>query len=286
MKCLFSCALAALLCFAGSSADATFVTNPNGSITYTGPSMGPGGGGSGMTGWAGTDVWYAGVTESNTQGPGDTTAQLFGAPATVTGNAIDFNPQGFEASVTASSPGFASEIVDSQLSFMVVALPGKVIDNLQFTEAGDTTLAGLPTSTLTKTTVTNEIFIDVLEVDGTPLNAVVNLQGNMTFTPSAGDYTLADDGDGVSPTFATDWSGVADIDIAAGLTAAGFDFIAGATKINVTLDNTLTATAVNGESSFIRKKDFDGLTVTSNIPEPTTLALLAFGVAVAARRRG
>ncbi len=242
-------------------------------IMYTGPMVGPGG----MTGWMGADVWYAAVSESNDEGPGGTDASLFGAPSGIAGNAIDFNPTGFSASA-ASTGGFVSDIVDSQLSFMVIAKPGQVIDSLQFTEAGDTTLAGDPNSVITSTRVTNEIFIDVVEIDGAPVQVPINIQGQMTFTPSAGDYTLAADGGG-SPIFSTDWSGVADIDFIAELGALGIDFANGITKINVTLDNTLTATASNGESSFIKKKDFDGLTVTSNVPEPGTLALLALASA-------
>lgn len=241
-------------------------------ILYNGPMIGPGG----MTGWMGDDVWYAAVSESNDEGAGGTDAELFGAPSAIAGNSIDFNPTDFGASAE-SSGSFVSEIVDSQLSFMVIAKDGKVIDNLQFSEAGDTTLAGDPNSVITSTKVTNEIFIDVVEVDGAPITPF-NVQAAMVFSPSDGDYTLDADGDG-TPIFSTDWSGVVDIDFAAELASRNIDFVGGVTKINVTLDNTLTATASNGESAFIKKKDFDGLTVTSNIPEPGALALMAFASA-------
>lgn len=249
-----------------------------GTINYAGPDIGPGG----MPGWLGDDVWYGGVSESNTEGPGGATAGLFGAPASISGNAIDFNPTNF----VAESTDGGADITDGQLSFMVVATAGQVIDNLQFSEAGDTTLAGSPSTDATLTTVTAEIFIDVVQIDGLPV-APLNIQASMTFSPSDGDYFLnADSGGGF--VFATAWSGLALIDINQELIDAGVSFINGATKLNVTVDNTLTAVSIDGTSAFIKKKDFDGITVTSNIPEPTTalLALLAAaGCGVASRRR-
>lgn len=258
-------------------------------IMYTGPMIGPGG----MSGWMGTDVWYAGVSESNDQGPGGVDAPLFGAPSGVSGNSIDFNPTNFGAQVT-STGGFVTEIVDSQLSFMVIAKQGKQIDNLLLTEAGDTTVAALPSSLLTSSSVTTFIFIDVVEIDGAPVvGPPINLTAMMTFSPSGGSYDNATDGgqpydqNGSAAVFASDWSGVAAIDFPTELAALGITPRFGVTKINVTLDNTLTVTAIGGESSFIRKKDFDGFTITTNIPEPSTLVMLALaGAGLAARRRG
>lgn len=250
-----------------------------GTIEYTGPMVGPGG----MTGWMGTDVWYAGVSESNTEGTGGDdgmTAELFGAPSGVTGNAIDFNPTDF----VAESQGGGADIVDGQLSFMVVAKDGKVVDNIRFTEAGDTTLAGSPSTDATLSVVTMELFIDVVEIDGSPVGQPINIQADMTFTPSDGDFFLnTDSGGGFF--YQTDWSGLLDLDIGDELTAQNIDFVAGATKLNVTLDNTLTAVSIDGTSSFIKKKDFDGLIVTTNIPEPTAAVLLGLGVLAAAARR-
>lgn len=268
---LLTLLLAAAFCVSSASAE----------IIYVGPDEGTDGPG-GMTGWMGDDVWYARVAESNDEGPGGTDAQLFGPPASVTGNAIDFNPTDFNASVTSSGP-LVSEIVDSQLSFMVIALPGQVIDNLRFTESGDTTLTGDPLSVTTASSVTNEIFIDVVEVDGQPISTF-NIQDQITFSPSGGTFSMFQDANGF-PIFSTDWFGSVDIDIAQALLDQGIPFNFGVTKINVTLDNTLTAVAQDGGSSFIKKKDFDGLTVTSNIPEPSTLALLAIGGVAVFRRR-
>lgn len=254
---------------------------------YTGPMVGPGG----MTGWMGDDVWYAAVSESNDEGAGGTDAPLFGAPSGISGNAIDFNPTGFSASATAGSPGFASDIVDSQLSFMVIAKDGKVIDNLVLTEAGDTTITALASSLDTNTSVTTQVFIDVVEIDNAPAPGNVNINASMTFTPSGGSYNNSEDGgtaydgNGASTIFSAIWTGSLNVDFAAELAQQNVSFRDGVTKINVTLDNTLSATAVNGESAFIKKKDFDGLTVTTNIPEPATLAMLALASAGALLNR-
>lgn len=252
-----------------------------GTIDYTGPGIAPGG----MSGWMGTDVWYAGVSEANTEGTGGSdgmTGMLFGAPASVTGNSIDFNPTNFQA----DSSGGGADIVDSQLSFMVIAKQGQVIDNLQFSEAGDTTIAGAPSTDATLSVVTMDVFIDVVDIDGQAVvGAPINIMGDMTFTPSDGDYFLNTDSGGGN-FFQTAWTGTLNIDIAAELDDLGVSYDNGATKLSVTLDNTLTAVSIDGTSSFIKKKDFDGLIITSNVPEPTTALLAALAsIGFIARRR-
>lgn len=253
-----------------------------GTINYTGPMPGPGG----MTGWLGDDVWYGGVSESNTEGTGGDdgmTASLFGAPTAVTGNAIDFSPTNFEAQ--SEDGGF--DITDGQLNFMVVAAQGKVINNLQFTEAGDTTLGGSPSTDATFSSVTTDIFIDVIAIDGVNVPTIINIQDSMTFTPSGGFFELnTDSGGGFF--YQTVWNGFVLIDIEQALIDQGIDFVNGATKINVAIDNTLSANSILGTSSFIKKKDFDGITVTSNVPEPSTTLLAMLGCLASltsARRR-
>ncbi len=231
-----------------------------------------------MTGWLGDDVWYGGVSESN-----DDTVSRFGAPQSITGNTIDFDPQGF---VAQSDNGEGAATVDSQLNFMVVAQSGKVIDNIQFSEAGDTTLNGSPVADFAVTTVTNSIFIDIVEIDGSPVTQSLNINTGMVFTPSDGDYVLSIDGSPITFTYNTIWTGFAEIDINQFLIDQGIDFVNGATKLSIALDNTLTANSIAGTSAFIAKKDFDGLTVTTNIPEPSSaiLVLLAISGAAVARR--
>ena len=81
-------------------------------------------------------------------------------------------------------------------------------------------------------------------------------------------------------------SGSSLIDVDQILTDAGVPFQFGATKVSVNLDNTLVALSEDGTTSFIAKKDADGLTITTNIPEPSggALALVA-ALAMGIRRR-
>jgi hypothetical protein len=89
----------------------------------------------------------------------------------------------------------------------------------------------------------------------------------MTFTPDAGgDFSLDDEG----LSTAEGWSGVLELDILAFLEGNDVDGLA--TKIDFSIRNTLTATAADGGSAFIAKKDFNGVTIT--IPEPSSLGLL------------
>jgi hypothetical protein len=53
-----------------------------------------------------------------------------------------------------------------------------------------------------------------------------------------------------------------------------------ATKVSIDLTNTLTASSQAGTMSLINKKDFGGISITVNIPEPTSLVLAAFGLAL------
>lgn len=245
-------------------------------ISYSGPDTGPGG----ADGWAGDTVWYLSVEESNTEGAGGMAAALFGTP-TVSGDSIDFNPTNFAA----QSQGGGTDITAGDLSFMLVAKPGKVIETLQYSEAGDTTIAGSPSTDATLTSVTAEVFIEVLEVDGAPVGMPVNLTSQLSFTPSDGDYLLnTDSGGGFF--YQTNWSGMVSVDIANELFQQNVPFVAGATKLMVTISNTLTATSIDGTSAFIKKKDFDSLSITANVPEPAAALLLATGlVAGVARRR-
>lgn len=242
-----------------------------GTIAYSGPDTGPGG----ASGWQGDTVWYLNVEESNTEGSGGDdgmTASLFGSP-TVLGDVIDFNPSDFSA----QSEGGGTDVTAGDLRFMVVAQPGKAISNLLYSEAGDTTIAGSPSTDETLTSVTSDVLIKVLEIDGSPVGAPINVLAQLAFTPSDGDYLLnTDSGGGFF--YQTTWSGGVAVDLYAELAAAGESFVVGATKVNVTVSNTLTAVSIDGTSAFIKKKDFDSVTVTTNVPEPATGAILIAGL--------
>jgi hypothetical protein len=234
----------------------------------------------------GTHVTYVNVTEdSGASEP----LPLFGAP-TVTGNSIDFNPVGFDA----SSANVASDITDSNLVFMVTAKSGSRIRSITLSESGDTTLAGnvAPGSMGTASAVFGSGVLDIHEVDFTGINHI-SVPFSFTFNPSGGTYFLGTDGGG-GPAFNTQWNGSVTLDIEAILIANGFqippgsvDPDGGATKISLDLDDTLVAVSQQGTTSLIDKKDFSARVVRANVPsepgggvepvpEPTTLALATF----------
>ena len=226
--------------------------------------------------FGGATVDYLQVTE-DANSPGDN-PPLFGPP-TVTGDSIDFDPVGFNA----ASAGGGADLTDGQLKFTVMAKPGKAINNVKFAEAGDVTLLGATFNDLTFASVSTHLFVDITEVDGTPIS-VVSVPITMPFSPSGGTYGLLSDGGG-SPLFTTAWTGSVSMDINSILTANGIPFRTGATKIDVNLDNTLAALSQLGTSALIAKKNANGVVITVNVPEPSTCLLATLGLALAGLKR-
>ena len=221
--------------------------------------------------FVGSTVTYLQVTEDS----GTDATPLFGAPS-VFADVLDFNPVSFNSSSTGAG---GVDITDGTLTFMVTANPGNVIDELAFSEAGDFTLTG-PGGVGTFAGVTSSIFIDIVEVDGSGITPVQVIT-SMTFAPSAGNWDLLNDGPGPLNGI---WTGGATVDLLQALIDENVPFTSGVTKVNVSLDNTLSTTSEDGTSSFIAKKDTKGLSVTT--PEPSTVVLLAGGLLALARRRG
>ena len=223
--------------------------------------------------YAGSTVDFVGVQEESSTDPGQ---GLFGAP-NVVGDALDFDPQAFAASTS----GPAADITDSNLQFMVQAKTNVGITSITFSEAGDTTLAGL--SGEAQTTVGTTLFVDILEVNIGGFVTPVSLSSgplSMTFSPQD-SWLLSVDGAG-----SEGWTGSIFVDL--GPILAANSIVGTATKVSVSLDNTLSAASVQGTSAFIQKKDADGLIITIDtfeIPEPSTLAFVLAGLAGIATRR-
>ena len=214
-------------------------------------------------------VIYDNVTEDTTTGD---TQPLFGVP-TVTGDSMDFDPIGFSAS---SEGGGADDFTAGQLAFDIVAKTDKFIENIAFSEAGDTGLArGFDPLDDAFTSVVSFIFLDILELSSGPIAPINAGPFEMVFTPSDGDYLLSDDGGG-GLTFNSGWTGSAFIDLGPILADNGLS--GQATHVSVNLDNRLTAISSTGSSALIAKKDFDGVTITANVPEPATGLLAALGL--------
>src|SRR5688572_30137362 len=165
----------------------------------------------------GSSVTFVDVTESNDE-EGPLSQALFGAPI-VSGNSMDFNPIGFDA--TSANGIGAPDLTNGQLMFMIQAKPGNGIQNIKFSEIGDTTLVGAGTNA-TSTAVVMNGTINIHEVDGTGIN-VVSFPFAMAFTPSGGTYDLATEGFGNIV-----WTGAALVNVQQELVNRGINFTLGA----------------------------------------------------------
>jgi hypothetical protein len=225
--------------------------------------------------FVGSSVTYVDVTEASATDP----VPLFGEPS-VFGNSLDFNPILFNA---LSQFGSAPDLTDGQLKFMVVAHAGKTIKNFSLNESGVTTVVGAGTD-MTKTDVSAAGALNILEVDGVgtfvppvPINLIFSHRPD-------GTWELVTDGEALT----LPWSGSQFIDLEQVLITNNIPFTSGVTKISVDLDNALLARSEAGTIAFIDKKDFGGLSITVNIPEPASALLAILGLAglVLLRRSG
>ena len=143
------------------------------------------------------------------------------------------------------------------------------IEQVIIEEAGDFTLVGLG-SALAEASVGTLVRFTVTALDGVPTAAVPAGSAMMMFTPEAdGMFDLANNGGTAVP-----WAGMLNVDIAQYLVDNNIS--GNATKIEFSIDNTLTAVAADGGSAFIAKKDFNGVSIT--IPEPSSAIAAILGI--------
>lgn len=214
----------------------------------------------------GTNVSFTSIQETSTFGDPE---PLFGAPSG-TGNQLLFFPANFSAN--ASGAGGIDQ-TGSQLQLEISANgPLDTLDELLFTEFGDTDLSGTGTDA-TGTFVALSGFVTVTETLSGAITPVV--------IPFVGTFSPSDTLDLLTNPGTTVWSGTFSVDIAAA--------VANATKATLSLDNDLYAFSEAGTSASIQKKVASGPAITITvIPEPGTFALLGgglLGLAIRARRR-
>ncbi len=201
----------------------------------------------------GDNITYEQVTEDNNQAPD---VLLYSAPS-VAGDSLLFDPVNFLSEV---NPGPGAQIVDAQMSTTVRAKPGYLIDTLHISEAGDYTLIGLP-DTNAQAWVGAAFFWKAFNAAG---DLVGDSTANMVFTSGGGEFggqfsMPGDEG------IAQIWEGSVTLDLS-GLAA---------TVVELTFDNTLSTSAEENASAFIKKKEISGIVITPElIPEPGSIVLL------------
>jgi hypothetical protein len=219
----------------------------------------------------GATVDYLMITENSGTDPHlfppNSNAGLFGDP-TVSGDSLDFNPQNFFANSDFQAPPF--DKTDGHLTFMIKAHAGQAVKNISFQEGGGLSVAGFGTDA-TNVDVSAIGFVQVHEVDGNPIG-VETINFSMPFNFGVGgNGTWRLVSEGTVNGFL--WTGSLFMDIKQELINRGVAVNFGATKLSVSIDNSLIANSELLGGAFIDKKDFGGLSVTVNIPEPSSLVL-------------
>jgi hypothetical protein len=212
--------------------------------------------------FVGPNVMYLQVTEEPTKIPGPTPVALFGAP-NLTGDTLDFNPTGFNAS--ASNGNFA--FTDGLLTTTIMATnPNQFINQLWISEFGSySLLGGTPAGTKAGISI-DSIQAKVTQVNGVAIAPII-LPKTITYTNGgAAPSTTAFGGIQFSSTggalIGQPWSANVSFNLAA---------VPGATKIDLVLDNSLFAMSEQGSFAFIDKKDFQIFNTV--VPEPGTIML-------------
>ncbi len=208
--------------------------------------------------YTGDSVMYLDVTESNAADE-----EKFGAPD-IFGKELKFNPTSFR-----SQSAGPEAIESSQLSMTIMSASNAPMGQILFEESGDYTLSGLGAAQAAAT-VSASVQFTITQINNG--QDVMNCQGTdqLVFTPDAnGEFMLPGDRGTATP-----WSGSLAYDVAALLESCGFGGAA-ATKVDVVLDNTLTASAADGGAAFIAKKDLRVLPIF--VPEPSSGLLLGVG---------
>ncbi len=215
----------------------------------------------------GDNVNFLNVRESS----GTDEGPLYGAP-TLAGDGLSWNPVAFNAF---SSGGGAPDLTDGTLAFTIEAHPGGAIPQVFFEESGDYTVAGVGTSS-TLASVAGRVFVTIIEVDGM---AIAPLTTNEAFShsPTNGLFRLTDyPFPGV---IGAEWQGSVTINLDQVLAAENIS--GSATRVLISLDNSLLAVSEADSTAFIAKKTFIHV-----VPEPTSLLLLApLAGCMALRRR-
>lgn len=207
---------------------------------------------------------------------------LFGAPS-VSLNSLDFTPLDFEARCSQCPTGVSTSDI---LTLDIDTIAGRAVSEVRVTEGLDFSVLSFDPTGFAAASVSANLFIDVLEVDGVAVNGI-NASASILYTPSNASVFGFGTQSGIM-------TGDLTIDVAQIIAAAGA--VGDATLVRISLDNTLSVFHDgSGGEARIRKRDADFVSMTivvTGTPEPTTAVLLLGGLAGLAaqgrqaRRRG
>lgn len=190
---------------------------------------------------------------------------------------LDFNPTGF----TAAASGGSADITDGQLNFVIHGQNGGgnvAISSVSLTESGIYNLFGVGTAA-THVAVGASMSVKVTEIDGVAVTPIA-IFGNASFAKNL----VAD------PGVASPWALNILIDVQSQLTSLNVPFVTGATRAQVTIDNSLVGISQAASTAGVTKTDFVISIVpkTEVVPEPGTVALSGLalvGLGLAGRRK-
>lgn len=196
------------------------------------------------------------------------TVPLYGAP-TVTGDLLDFDPNGFGV----SSSGGASGLSDGQVNFTIMSTPGTGITGFSIVESGDYSFSGVTPTPGTFVSASAGATISILEVDGVALVTPIATFASDVFVT---DYPTTG---GAPVTGLLPWSLVTFADLSFYLPQGAL-----ATKVEVSINNQLSTATTPGNQAAIAKKDFKIIPVVV-VPEPGSLAVIGLTGLMLVRRR-
>jgi len=210
--------------------------------------------------FAGTNFQFQGVTENSLTDP----PPLYEAPI-VTGDSLVFTPTAFGA----FAENGAVDMTDGLLTMKIAASDGVGIVGITLEEFGDWSFAG--GGIATQAWAAAPVFVTIVEVDKVSIDPIT-VVAQSTFTPSGGSFNSQDDADNGS------WTGGMTLNLGGALANRGIDGVA--TRVILTMDNTLVALSEVNSSALINKKGLN-LSVDAvgvQLPEPSSLALVAMGL--------
>jgi hypothetical protein len=224
---------------------------------------------------SGTNVNYTGISEDPTRstlpGPAGSLPK-FGQPSG--GDSLSFPALSFYT----DSSGGGGDTADSKFTTTIKTKNSSLgITNVSFTEWGDYKLIRVSLQSNPKVEVNAVGWVTVEEVNGAAISPFVVIP-NLSGAQFDNTYNLTGSQLQSGPPVLQSWNGSLSFDVAQALHDHGYK-TGLATKVLLSLDNTLLSISdANTLDAYIAKKGVTLTTTTVDVPEPSTLILLAMGV--------